>query len=154
MNHTPIGANDGVYVSGERSGIARIDVKTGDVNWRTDENSDTLLAMNDEHVYVRNRQGHLQIYEKGKVHDRVTLKSRPLTSMTMEAFNVPVVNAVTDRLYLASDSGLIVSLRDSAPKYAKHKMIGPAVTLPPEPKAPVEPKPVDPNAPPVEPKVN
>jgi outer membrane protein assembly factor BamB len=151
LNHTPVGANDGVYVSGERSGVVRIDVKTGDVNWRTDDNADTLLAMNDEHVYIRDRQGQLQIYEKGKVHDRVTMKSRPLTSMSMESFNVPVVNAVTDRLYLASDTGLIVTLRDSAPKYAKHKMIGPAATLPPEPK---EPKPVDPNAPAPEPKAN
>jgi len=148
LNHKPVGALDGVYVSGDRSGVARIDVKTGEVDWRTDDLADTLLAMNDEHVYVRDRQGNLLIYEKGKVHDRVKFKARPLTSMSMETFNVPVVNSVTDRLYIASDSGLIVSLRDSAPKYARVKSIRPAPTLPPEPKAPMGMPPVDPNAPP------
>ena len=147
LNRKPIGANDGVYVSGDRSGVARIDVKTGEVDWRTEDGADMVLAINDEHVYVRDRQSNLLIYEKGRVHDRVTMKSRPLTKMSMETFNVPVTNSVTDRLYLASDSGLIVSLRDSAPKYARAKVIRPAPTLPLPPKEPMGMKPVEPAAP-------
>jgi outer membrane protein assembly factor BamB len=147
LNRKPVGGLDGLYVSGDRSGVARIDVKTGEVDWRTDDLADTFLAMNDEHVYVRDRQGNLLIYEKGRVHDRARMISRPLTSMPMDTFNVPVVNSVTDRLYLASDSGLIVSLRDSAPKYAKVKLVRPAPNLPPEPKAPAPMMPADPAAP-------
>jgi outer membrane protein assembly factor BamB len=148
LNHKPVGAVDGLYVSGDRSGVARIDVKTGEVDWRTEDSADMLLSMNDEHVYVRDRLGNLLIYEKGKVHDRVKHTARSITSMPIDTFNVPVVNAVTDRLYLASDSGLIVSLRDSAPKYARVKSIRPPAVLPPEPKAPAEMKPADPAAPP------
>jgi len=48
---------------------------------------------------------------------------------------------------LASDSGLIVSLRDSAPKYARAKVIRPAPTLPLPPKEPMGMKPIEPAAP-------
>ena len=154
LNHKPMGANDGVYASGENSGVVRIDVKTGEVNWRTEDGADTLLAMNDEHVYIRDRRGQLQVYEKGKVHDRATMKARPLTAMSMESFNVPVENETTDRLFLAAESGLIVCTRDTAAKYARPRAIGPAPTLPPEPKAPAAVPPVDPAAPPAEPKIN
>ena len=46
-------------------------------------------------------------------------RSVPLSGYDFAAFNVPVVNTVSDRLFLAADNGLLVCLRDASAKYAR-----------------------------------
>lgn len=151
LNRRPIGAADGVYVGGDRSGTARINVKTGDVDWRTDNDVDRIAAVSENRVFARDRRGNLQVYSKGKA-DPSTLLARPLGTLQAGEFNVTVANDATDRVLLAADNGLIVSLREAGAKANKPKSIVPA--LPPEltstevkPDDPNAPKPADPNAP-------
>lgn len=143
LNRRPIAAKDGVYVSGDHSGVAKIDVKSGDVTWRTESGIDRVLAINDEFVYAANRRGELLVYAKDRIHDRVTKRAKPLTTFDVAAFNVPISNPVTDRILLGSDSGLIVCLRDATAKYAKPTRIAPVDKLPTAPPKP-EVKPGDP----------
>ena len=147
LNRKPIGAADGVYVGGDRSGTARINVKTGDVDWRTDGDVDRIAAVSDNRVFARDRRGNLLLYAKGKA-DPNTLLARPLGTLPAGDFNVTVANEATDRVLLAADGGLLVSLRESGATANKPKSIVPAL-LPPEPVAadPNAPKPADPNAP-------
>jgi hypothetical protein len=136
LNRKPIGAADGVYVGGDRSGTARINVKSGDVDWRSDAEVDRIAAITDAYVFARDRRGDLHVYAKGKA-DPNTLRARPLGTLAAGAFNVTVANDATDRVLLASENGLIVSLREANAKANKPKSIVPA--LPPE-------VPTDPNA--------
>lgn len=142
MNHKPFAAKDGIYASGEHSGIAKVDAETGDVVWKTENDADYILAMNDEFVYVRDQHDHLLVYEKVMSTKATTARSRAIASMDISSLNVPVQNDVTDRILLASDNGLIVALRDQAAKYAKPMMVAPPSNIPPEPEpqAPEVPK--------------
>ena len=145
LNHPPLATKDGVYVSGDHSGVAKIDVASGDVTWRTEANADRIVGANAEFVYVLNRRGELLVYAKDRVHDTVSKRAKPLTSLDVADFNVPITNATSDRVLLGADNGLIVCLRDAGGKYAKPSRIAPLEKLPvpvkPEVK-PGEPAPV------------
>jgi len=143
LNHTPIAAKDGVYVSGDHSGVAKIDVKSGDVTWRTESGADRVLAVNDDFVYATNRRGELLVYAKDRIHDAATKRAKPLTALDVAGFNVPITNATTDRILLGADSGLILCLRDASAKYAKPGRVAP-VEKPSTPAAKPEVKPGDP----------
>jgi hypothetical protein len=122
---------DSVYVSGTGYGVARIDRTLGEVVWRTAALDDRLLAVNAEYAYVRDRNGVLRVYDRNRVVDSITKRSNPLASLDLSDFGVPITNTMNDRILLASDNGLLVSLRDSSPKY-----IAPVELLPAKPAAP------------------
>lgn len=142
LNRLPIGAADGVYVGGDRSGSSRINVKTGEVDWRTDADVDRVVAVNDTHVFARDRKGTLHMYAKGKA-DPNTLLARPVGSLAASDFGVTVANGVTDRVLLAADNGLVVCLKDADAK-GKPKLIAPVVQADPKDPKPGDPKPGDP----------
>ena len=65
-------------------------------------------------------------------------RKKPLSTVTgvavaigeidLTGFGIPIANTVSDRIFLASDNGLLVCLRDASPKYAVAK-----ATMPPKP---------------------
>ncbi|MFO0803683.1 MAG: PQQ-binding-like beta-propeller repeat protein [Gemmataceae bacterium] len=131
MNRTPVITDDAVFAAGDNSGVARIDRKTGDVNWRTDNASDRIVGVNNDFLYVQDRQGRLQVFDAKRANGGTAGKSMALSSINMSTFNVPIVNTVSDRLYFAADNGLIVCLRDASPKYAAPVRIAPAILVNP-----------------------
>lgn len=139
LNHVPLAAKDGVYVSGDHSGVAKIDVASGDVTWRTESNADLALAVNNEHVYVLSRRGDLLVYAKDRVHDAQSKRAKALTSLDVASFNVPIPNPTSDRILLGADNGLLVCLRDASAKYAKPSRIAPLEKLPAAAKPEVKP---------------
>jgi outer membrane protein assembly factor BamB len=131
MTRIPVTTTDSVYVAGTGYGVARIDRTLGEVVWRTAALDDRLLAVNAEYVYVRDRNGVMRIYDRNRVADETTHRSNPLASIDLSDFGVPVTNTVTDRILLASDNGLLVSLRDNAPKYTAPTLLLPVKAAPP-----------------------
>jgi outer membrane protein assembly factor BamB len=129
-----------VYVGGDASGIGRIDRKIGELDWRTAPEDDVLLAVNDESAYTRSSKGIVRVYDLNSPGDPITKQVVPVGEIALPAFGVPVSNTKTDRLILAADNGLIVALRDAAPKYATAKPTLPKAP-PPAPKP--EAKPAD-----------
>ena len=149
LNHQPIAAKDGVYVSGDHSGVAKIDVASGDVTWRTESNADLALAVNSEFVYVLSRRGELLVYAKDRVHDAQSKRAKALTGLDVASFNVPIPNPTSDRILLGADNGLLVCLRDASAKYAKPMRIAPLEKVPVAVKPEVKPgDPVTPAPPP------
>ena len=130
LNHTPLATKDGVYISGDHSGVAKVDVASGDVTWRTESTADRILAVNGEFVYVLNRRGELLVYAADRVHDARSKRAKPLTSLDVASFNVPIANPTSDRILLGADNGLIVCLRDASAKYARPSRIAPLEKLP------------------------
>lgn len=137
MNAAPIPTADAIYQPSSRTGIMRIDRATGEIVWRTENTSDQFLAVNAEHVYARNDLGRVFVYPRNTISDPLTHTAYPLAAADLPDFTHGTENRETDRLYLASPSGLFVCLRDSAPRYAKAETVAPPKTTPP-PKA-VEP---------------
>jgi outer membrane protein assembly factor BamB len=121
-NHTPFVTKGFVYAAGDDSGVACVNRDRGEVVWRSDDNADRVIGANEEFVYVRDRQGRFLVYDAKRATDPADLSE----------FGIHVVNTASDRVYLVADNGLIVCVRDSAPKYAKPVAIWPApeVNLP------------------------
>ncbi len=124
MNREPLITKDSIFQGGDTSGVARIDRATGDVTWRTDDTADTVLAVNDETVYVRDKQGFLRAYDRNRVTDAASKRAVLLGSVAIGNFSVSTTNDRTDRIYAASDTGLLICLRDKSKKYAAAQTIG------------------------------
>jgi outer membrane protein assembly factor BamB len=96
--------DDDIYVATERVGLYRLNRATGKMLWRTYA-ATRFLAENKKFVYGKNSIGQLVILDR----ERGSLLT------TYEAgrdFVMPLVNELTDRLFLASQDGLIVCLHD------------------------------------------
>ena len=134
LNREPFVTNDVIYAAGDDSGVTGLNRNTGDVIWRTDRSVDRVLAVNQDFAYLRDRQGRVHIYDARRASDPARKLSVPLTSVNFAEFNVPVVNTVSDRLYLAADNGLLVCLRDASPKYARPMRVAPELSVNTPPK--------------------
>jgi hypothetical protein len=87
------------------------------------------------YVYALDRQGKLLVIDA----DRGTT----LSSLDVSAFTLPVTNERNDRLYLASNSGLLLCMRDRlkvVPVLLQKPPVKKAAEPVPEPKGDVEPK--------------
>ena len=113
ITRTPATTAKDVYVTSDREGLARVDRESGDAVWRipsgrsfvtANPQADRFLAANNRFVYATDASGRLLVLD----HKR----GIRLSGLDTRDFRVPVVNELTDRLYLASNDGLIVCLHD------------------------------------------
>jgi hypothetical protein len=95
-----------------RAGLYRVNRRTGREVWHTLEAS-LFLAHNKTLVYALDRMGQMLIL------DRAT--GKVLTRYDFSAFVFPVSNELTDRIFLASNDGLMLCLHDKA--YPKPYMV-------------------------------
>lgn len=149
-NRQPVPTTDAVFVAGDNAGLAKLDLRTGDVRWRTTATADRLLAVTAEYVYVMDRSGTLLVYPNpvaGVTPDRMI---DPVGRLDVGDFTVPVTNNRTDRVLLAADNGLLVSLRDADPRYALPARVSPPAAMPTKKSdaPPPAPAPADPAPPP------
>jgi len=95
--------DEDVYIAPQRPNLARVNRETGEKIW-TNQKADRFLATNKKFVYAADPNGNLLILDKkyGTV----------LTTYDARDFVVPVANELTDRIYLASNQGLLVCLYD------------------------------------------
>lgn len=101
--HKPEVTDEDVYVGAERGGLARIKRLNGETVWRNAQ-ANRFLAANGKFVYATDRQGRLLILDRARGMQLAVYDTRD--------FVVPVSNEWTDRLYLASNDGLLVCLHD------------------------------------------
>jgi outer membrane protein assembly factor BamB len=95
--------DDDVYISPNRPNLARVDRLSGEKKW-SNAKADRFLAANKKFVYAFDANGQLLILD----HKHGTI----LFALDTRDFVVPVTNQLTDRLFLASNDGLLVCLRD------------------------------------------
>jgi len=96
--------DDSIYLAAERAGLYRIDRITGEMIWRN-PHADRFLAVNKKFVYAVDNLGTLLIL------DRANGTQLASYAGTRE-FVVPLANEVDDRIYLASNDGLLICLHD------------------------------------------
>ncbi|MDB5310985.1 MAG: hypothetical protein JWO38_5187 [Gemmataceae bacterium] len=138
MNHRPLVTEDAVYAAGDNSGVVRIERATGALTWRTDRAADRVVAVNLDFAYIQDRQGRLHVYDVRRATSPTPPRTVPLAGIDLPAFNVPVENTVSDRIYLAAGNGLMVCLRDASPKYAAPVRMAPEVIVNPPARTGVE----------------
>ena len=128
MNRTPIVTDEAVFAAGDNSGVARVNRANGEVTWVSPAASDRVLGVNQDFVYIQDRQGRLQVFDAKRANAGAG-RALPLSSLDMSAFNVPIVNTASDRIYFAADNGLLVCLRDASAKYAVPVRMAPEILV-------------------------
>ncbi len=98
-----------LYITAAGKGMARLNRDTGEPLWKISHDdyspeADRFLAVNPKFVYVTDGAGGLLILDRknGAVLSRYDIRD----------YAFPIVNADTDRIYLAANNGLIVCLHD------------------------------------------
>lgn len=100
----PVVTDTSVYVTPERSGLYRVDRQTGLTMWRNND-AERFLASSKSFVYASDRSGRLLVLDG--------LRGTTLGIFDgAREFVVPIANELTDRVYLASNDGLIVCLHE------------------------------------------
>lgn len=100
----PAVTDSDVYIAPERAGLARLDRSTGFATWQN-STAEAFLASNPKFVYATDTSGRLLVLDR----------SRGIQLAIYEGtrdFVFPIPNELTDRIYLASNDGLIVCLHD------------------------------------------
>jgi outer membrane protein assembly factor BamB len=113
IRNTPAALDTDVFVTSDREGMARLDAETGDSKWKvaikgrvssTNPDADLFLAASERFVYALDFSGRTVILDRKR--------GTTLSRVDWSAWTIPVVNMVTDRLYLAANDGTIVCLHD------------------------------------------
>jgi outer membrane protein assembly factor BamB len=96
--------DENVYVTPEGVGMYRIGRERGEILWRQ-TNAERFLASNQKFVYSNDRLGRLLVLDKETGNQLGVLEEA-------RNFVFPVSNEFTDRVYLTSNDGLVISLHD------------------------------------------
>jgi hypothetical protein len=104
ITRRPVVQDDEVYVTPEGAGLYRLDRNSGELLWRYPQ-IEYFLAANRKFVYGLDRQNLMHILDRER---GILLSVVPGT----RDYVFPISNELTDRIYLASNDGLIVSLHD------------------------------------------
>jgi hypothetical protein len=113
ISHRPAALEKDVFVSASDSGLTRLDRATGEPVWRVSRgprvresnvDADRFLAANSKFVYAQDRVGRLMVLDRRLGHT--------LSRFDLRDFVFPIVNEISDRLYLGANDGLIVCLHD------------------------------------------
>lgn len=102
-------AEKDLYLTADHKGLVRLNRDTGEPLWNIRKQdyspeADRLMAVNPKFVYAADRVGRLLVLDRKN--------GAPLSRFDVHDFVFPVVNADTDRLYLAANDGLIVCMHD------------------------------------------
>jgi hypothetical protein len=111
----PLLTEDSLYVVGARWGLIRLKKGTLDPLWletlpdgrtRARPNADVtrVLGVNGSYVYAEDNRGRLVVID--------AIRGSTLSTFDISAFSFPVTNESNDRIYLASNSGLLICLHD------------------------------------------
>jgi hypothetical protein len=133
--HRPVLTDDSIYVVGDRWGLIRLRHQTLEPYWnerlpdgrirpRPNDQVAQVLSVSPNYVFALDRRGKLLVID--------AVRGSTLSSFDVSAFSVPVTNEVNDRVYLASNSGLLLCLRD------RNKVVPVALRKPAAPKKAVE----------------
>lgn len=124
---------ESVYIAPERGGIYSLSVDSGLINWHQSR-ATTFLTATDDRVYASDELRNILVLSRD---DGAIISSLPLRCM-----NVFVDNDRTDRLFLATDSGVVLALKEADSEFPRyHKFPERQPILPPmgpEPEVPAD----------------
>jgi hypothetical protein len=103
ITRRPAVTDEDVYISTDLAGLRRLDRETGRGIWQN-RHADRFVAMNPKRVYATDDAGRLLLLDRMRGTEEGRLNVRD--------FVVPIINDYTDRIYLASNDGLLVCLHD------------------------------------------
>jgi hypothetical protein len=104
IRQQPRVTDDSVYVAAERAGLYRLERSTGNSLW-LNRDAEHFLTANQKFVYATDSHGNLLILDRAR-------GTQIASYAGLRDFVVPIGNELTDRIYLASNDGLLICLHD------------------------------------------
>jgi hypothetical protein len=105
IDRAPIVTDDSLYLAGSQAGVTRLDRKSFEKVWKNPD-VDRVFAVNPNVVYAGDRRGNLVILDRAR--------GLKLAAFDLRSFSFSVPNNRDDRLFLASDKGMLICLHDRA----------------------------------------
>ncbi len=109
----PLVANDDVYVVNVAGVLTELDAKTGERRWTTSTQGGRLLSVSANRVYLESHDDDLFIVDRGTgqilADPRMTYER---AGLNLREYTAGVTNNQNDRIYVATPSGVLVSLRE------------------------------------------
>lgn len=135
IRKAPVVIENDLYILPDRGGIFNLSVRTGSEKWERAGISDFLAATRSR-LFTSDVTGNVVLLQRGT--------GRPLGTVPLRPFSVRMVNDRTDRLFLATPSGLVMCLREQGSEFARfHKYPERAPIVPEiEPDEPAPPVPM------------
>jgi outer membrane protein assembly factor BamB len=151
----PLAADDDVYVVNVAGVLTALDAKTGEQRWMTSTHGGRLMSVSAKRIYLESRDDDLFIVDRGTgqvlADPRVTLQR---AGLKLREYTVGLTNIENDRIYTATPSGLVMSLREIGqlqPRPLRDPKLPPLGFIPPEGALPqTPPPPTTPETPPAE----
>ncbi|WP_406693584.1 PQQ-binding-like beta-propeller repeat protein [Singulisphaera sp. Ch08] len=109
----PMVANNDIYIVNSLGVLNSVEIGTGKARWSTSTHGGRLMAVSEKRIYLESYDEDLFIVdrESGRiVADPRSTYSR--AGVNLRSYDLSLTNTLNDRLYLASTSGMIFSLRE------------------------------------------
>ena len=101
----PIVIGERVFVNPVRGGMFTLSTKTGRQKWPWRPGLTKVLAVSERHLFASDRLDNIHLLD-------VQNEGKPVAILPYRDFKVRVSNQRTDRLFMATSSGMVVCIRD------------------------------------------
>lgn len=135
IRKAPVVIEQDLYIMPDRGGVFNLVLRTGDEKWERPGITD-LLGASRSRLFCSDVTGNIVLLQRST--------GRPLGTLPLRPFSVRLQNDRTDRLFLATPSGLVMCLREQGSEFAHyHKYPERAPIVPDvEPDEPTPPTPM------------
>jgi outer membrane protein assembly factor BamB len=150
IDQQPLVAGDDIFVINQRGVLASVNAATGQAHWRLDPGPGQLVSVGRDRVYVVTPDHELEIVDRHSGRLLFTAQATfERAGLNLRDYTLFLTNRFTDRLYMATPSGLILCLREAGepdPMLLRDPKRLPFGYLPPEDAATPAAAPVEPPA--------
>lgn len=111
IRKAPIVIENDLYIMPDRGGVFNLVVRTGEEKWERPGITD-LLGATKSRLFGSDVTGNVVLLQRST--------GRPLGTLPLKPFSVRLQNDRTDRLFMATPSGLVVCLREQGAEFAHY----------------------------------
>jgi outer membrane protein assembly factor BamB len=136
IEQAPLVAGEDIFVINQAGNLSVLDPKTGSPRWTTPTQGGRLLTLGGSKVYLRSVNYDLFVVDRATgrmLADPATTFQR--AGLNLREYDLSLVNHYDDRIYFATRSGMIVSLKElgsTAPTLLRDPKALPFGYIPPE----------------------
>jgi len=113
IDQAPVVAGEELYCINRAGYLTQLDPATGDVRWSTLTQGARFVAVGASKIYLRSWNNDLYVIDRASgqvLADPAATNQR--AGLNLREFSLSMVNRFDDRLYLGTDSGMVLCLRE------------------------------------------
>jgi outer membrane protein assembly factor BamB len=132
----PLAADQDVYAVNLEGLLTALDAESGERRWMTSTHGGRVISVSAKKIYLESHDDDLFIVDRGTGHILADPRStHQRAGLNLRDYDLSLTNDLNDRLYMATRSGLVISLREigqSQPRPLRDPKLPPFGFIPPE----------------------